>query len=304
MKHKKKLLSCLLFLLPLLIGLSAAWVYKTRYLENLPEWSTVHAETNPADAIIQFFGGEPAEVRSLRKAEVAESDPGHFEYYFQSLSPDEKRCYREILNGIRAREEKFYITLSGDEEVNHVYQAVLYDHPEIYWVHNREHVYRTIYGDSEYCLFTPGYTYTDEEIAMIDLSVEEAWQDVLGLTSTASTDYQKISTVYTYIIDHTEYVSSDDDQNIAGVFWKKEAVCAGYAGAVQYLLERLGIYCIYVEGSSKGSEEGHACTDRRGILLRRCHQRGPAGVPDRGHGLPGRAPDHYPGLSVSVSGRI
>jgi len=35
-------------------------------------------------------------------------------------------------------------------------------------------------------------------------------------------------------------------------------VCAGYAGAAQYLLEYLGVPCIYVEGSTAGSTEGHA----------------------------------------------
>ena len=65
-------------------------------------------------------------------------------------------------------------------------------------------------------------------------------------------------TVYTYVIDNTEYVISDDDQSIAGAFWKKQAVCAGYAGAVQYLLERLDIPCIYVEGDAANSTQGHA----------------------------------------------
>ena len=65
-------------------------------------------------------------------------------------------------------------------------------------------------------------------------------------------------TVYTYIIDNTDYVLSDDDQSIAGTFWKKQAVCAGYAGAVQYLLERLNITCIYVEGDAANSDQGHA----------------------------------------------
>ena len=45
---------------------------------------------------------------------------------------------------------------------------------------------------------------------------------------------------------------------MAGIFWKKQAVCAGYAGAAQYLLEYLGVPCIYVEGSTAGSTEGHA----------------------------------------------
>ena len=34
---------------------------------------------------------------------------------------------------------------------------------------------------------------------------------------------KRSKTVYTYLIDTTEYVSSDHDQNLAGVFWKKQA---------------------------------------------------------------------------------
>ena len=45
---------------------------------------------------------------------------------------------------------------------------------------------------------------------------------------------------------------------MAGIFWKKQAVCAGYAGAAQYLLEYLNVPCIYVEGKTAGSTEGHA----------------------------------------------
>ncbi len=60
------------------------------------------------------------------------------------------------------------------------------------------------------------------------------------------------------LLIYPEYQTGEDDQSIAGVFWKKSAVCAGYAGAVQYLLERLDIPCIYVDGSTKGSTEGHA----------------------------------------------
>lgn len=205
-----------------------------------------------------IISGEPKEVEELRQMEVAQSEEGHQEYYFKQLTEEEQRVYRELLKGIRAREKEFYLTISDDNSIDRSYHAVLKDHPEIFWVHNREKIYKTTYSDSDYCVFTPGYTYTDSEIDEIQTAMEQSFQEVRALIPEDAGDYEKVRIVYTYVIDHTQYQTGEDDQSIAGVFWKKSAVCAGYAGAVQYLLERLDIPCIYVEGSTKGSTEGHA----------------------------------------------
>jgi len=204
------------------------------------------------------ISGEPKEVEELRQMEVAQSEEGHQEYYFKQLTEEEQRLYRELLKGIRAREKEFYLTISDDDSIDRSYHAVLKDHPEIFWVHNREKIYKTTYSDSDYCVFTPGYTYTDSEIDEIQTAMEQSFQEVRALIPEDAGDYEKVRIVYTYVIDHTQYQTGEDDQSIAGVFWKKSAVCAGYAGAVQYLLERLDIPCIYVDGSTKGSTEGHA----------------------------------------------
>lgn len=205
-----------------------------------------------------IISGEPKEVEELRQMEVAQSEEGHQEYYFKQLTEEEQRVYRELLKGIRAREKEFYLTISDDDSIDRSYHAVLKDHPEIFWVHNREKIYKTTYSDSDYCDFTPGYTYTDSEIDEIQTAMEQSFQEVRALIPEDAGDYEKVRIVYTYVIDHTQYQTGEDDQSIAGVFWKKSAVCAGYAGAVQYLLERLDIPCIYVDGSTKGSTEGHA----------------------------------------------
>lgn len=205
-----------------------------------------------------IISGEPKEVEELRQMEVAQSEEGHQEYYFKQLTEEEQRVYRELLKGIRAREKEFYLTISNDDSIDRSYHAVLKDHPEIFWVHNREKIYKTTYSDSDYCVFTPGYTYTDSEIDEIQTAMEQSFQEVRALIPEDAGDYEKVRIVYTYVIDHTQYQTGEDDQSIAGVFWKKTAVCAGYAGAVQYLLERLDIPCIYVDGSTKGSTEGHA----------------------------------------------
>ena len=205
-----------------------------------------------------IISGEPKEVEELRQMEVAQSEEGHQEYYFKQLTEEEQRVYRELLKGIRVREKEFYLTISDDDSIDRSYHAVLKDHPEIFWVHNREKIYKTTYSDSDYCVFTPGYTYTDGEIDEIQMAMEQSFQEVRALIPEDAGDYEKVRIVYTYVIDHTQYQTGEDDQSIAGVFWKKSAVCAGYAGAVQYLLERLDIPCIYVDGSTKGSTEGHA----------------------------------------------
>ena len=204
------------------------------------------------------ISGEPKEVEELRQMEVAQSEEGHQEYYFKQLTEEEQRAYRELLKGIRAREKEFYLTISDDDSIDRSYHAVLKDHPEIFWVHNREKIYKTTYSDSDYCVFTPGYTYTDSEIDEIQTAMDQSFQEVRALIPEDAGDYEKVRIVYTYVIDHNQYQTGEDDQSIAGVFWKKSAVCAGYAGAVQYLLERLDIPCIYVDGSTKGSTEGHA----------------------------------------------
>lgn len=206
-----------------------------------------------------FFSKEPGEIRKLREQEVQKTDEDQYqEYYFKLLSEDEQRIYRQMLNGIRERQNEFYLTSADEDVISKVYHALLKDHSELFWVHNREEVYTTSYKGTDYCRFSPGYTYTEQEISEILTEMQNAVNEVNAEITQNASDYDKVKMIYTYLIDHTEYEASDDDQNIAGVFWKKKAVCAGYARAVQYLLEQLGIPCIYVEGSARDSDEGHA----------------------------------------------
>ena len=246
-----------LFLIAFLCGAGAYFLLRIGVLDEIAGLSPV-GEISILDRAAEFFGVEPSEVRTLRTAVVESDDPGHLEYYFDQLNAGEQRCYRQMLAGIRENKEQFYITLSSDQEVNRVYKALLFDHPELYWIHNRERVYRTVYQDRDYCLFSPGYTYTEAERVQIDQAMEQAFQEVCMLLTDSMDDYEKVKAVYSYLIDHASYGPSEDDQSIAGVFWKQEAVCAGYAGAFMYLLERLSIPCIYVEGEAIDNGEGHA----------------------------------------------
>lgn len=204
-----------------------------------------------------FFRMEPAAVVKMQQEEYPDEDEGHFEYYYQLLTAEEKRAYRQMLAGFRAWEEEFFLTISDDDGIDRVYHAVLNDHPELFWVRNRKPVYKTLYGGESYSAFTPAYSYK-EEAEEIEEAMEEAYRDLSSNLWEGASDYDKAFEAYVWLIDHTEYRESEDDQSAAGVFWRGEAVCAGYAAAYMYLMERLGVYCIYVEGDSYNSEEGHA----------------------------------------------
>lgn len=205
-----------------------------------------------------FLSSEPSEVQALRKQDVQQTVDSFREYYFSLLGEEEQRIYRQMLEGIQERQDEFYLTSADESMISKVYHALLKDHPELFWVHNREEVYTTSYKGTDYCRFSPGYTYTDQEVEEINAAIQKAVTEVNAEITQTDSTYDKVKTVYTYLIDLAEYEASDDDQNIAGIFWKKKAVCAGYARAMQYLLEQLGIPCIYVEGSARDSEEGHA----------------------------------------------
>lgn len=254
---KKRRFPWIVLLLCLAAAVGVFW-YTSRP-ENVEKSTDGGLDLDSAlDAAQKWLNQEPDDVQELREQDVPQTDEEHQEYYFQILEDKEKRVYREMLDGIRQRRTEFYLTTGEDAVVDKVYHALLKDHPELFWIHNRESVYKTTYDGADYCLFSPGYTYTEQEMQEIQQSMEQAYQDVSALLVNVSDHYEKVKTVYTYLIDNAEYVSSEHDQNIAGIFWKKQAVCAGYARAMQYLLERLGIPCIYVEGSTAGSSEGHA----------------------------------------------
>lgn len=254
-KHRLPQKVCLFVILLAVLG----WGLNTRIHRSGETGSDTEQQSVIMDVARGIFDREPSEVQNLREQSIAETDEGGYqEYYFNLLGDDERRIYREMLDGIEKRENNFYLTTSEETKINKVYHALLKDHPELFWVHNRQEVYTTSYQGKDYCEFAPGYTYTDQEVEEIQQAMQNACQEVRSLIPEGADTYEKVRTVYAYLIDHAEYASSEDDQNIAGIFWKGQAVCAGYARAVQYLLEQLDIPCIYVEGDTRDSDEGHA----------------------------------------------
>lgn len=220
---------------------------------------------------MKLLTGEVKEAASVlipaRKPEIVEVDVPESEvengFYYSQLGEEEQLIYRELLQGVRNMETTIYLNAGKDSSTGTVYEYLLYDRPELFWCSGSSQM--TVY--EEYTVFCPQYTCTSEEMETRRLETEQAADECNEKIDENLSDYDKIRMVYEYLINTVDYdENAADNQNIYSALVGKRSVCAGYSRAAQYLLEKLGIECIYVTGEV--AEQGaHAwnivlCNDR------------------------------------------
>ena len=93
--------------------------------------------------------------------------------------------------------------------------------------------------------------------------IEYVKNSVVEQTS-ADDDYTKVKKIHDFLISHMEYdqtLERTNTRNIYGALVEKSVVCEGYADALKYLLDAVGIPCVEVVGTgtnSAGETEAHA----------------------------------------------
>lgn len=191
-----------------------------------------------------------------QEAEIAEEAFAN-KYYYQQLGEEDRQAYKEILQGVQENLSEIYIHASDADRANGLFQYVLKDCPEIFWCDGTATA--TSYdGKEPYTVLKPVYAYDEASKTAMQEVIEASVAECLSGISAGDTEYQKILYVYEYIVNTVDYdMEASDNQNIYSVFGNHRSVCAGYSKATQYLLERLGIFCTYVTGTTS-SGQNHA----------------------------------------------
>ncbi len=171
-------------------------------------------------------------------------------YAYERLTNSGKTLYAEILSILQNMSENVPVSTTSDEALGLVFDYVMADHPEIFYVDGYKYTNYTVDDVITKIAFSGNYICTEEEAAVKKSQINQAVSECLAGAPSSTDDYYVIKYVYEYLIKNTDYdIGAPDNQNICSVFINKRSVCNGYAKATQYLLNKLGIKCTLVTGT-------------------------------------------------------
>ena len=201
--------------------------------------------------------------------------------YYASLSDEDKQIYEMFYDLVMHKDDRGYsrrLTMNRfdfatkQDELLSIYQAMLYDHPEFFFLEGAEgrdldiRGIKTAFISALTFRLTPG---RDDENEMIS-RLEKSADDFLADIDTSAPDHEIELQIHDKLIDTITYdydiLEQDLTQKDLGhtaygalvaddAGRKNRAVCDGYAKAFQYLLQKSSVQAAVISGEAD-SESG------------------------------------------------
>lgn len=186
-------------------------------------------------------------------------------YAYSNLSESEQIWYRDMAKAMGTMTDKVKLSEQGikagldESRVDKIFQSVLNDHPELFYVEGYSYTKFT-WGQKTVAIeFTGTYNLDWDTAVERRREIEQSVEELLAGAPKETDDYEKIKYVYETLIYETDYdLEASENQNIYSVFVGHASVCQGYAKAFQYLMNRMGVECALVQGKVLDTGEGHA----------------------------------------------
>lgn len=177
-------------------------------------------------------------------------------YYYSIMTPDERRAYKMIFNGLKMRAFNIvvsvYISL---DQVQDVYLKVLYDNPLFYYINQT--IIKT-QGQPGHWILLPEYLLTKTEINKININIRKVINSVKARADAFRNNkfrlekclHDSVVKSVAYDYDSIKKKDSFHAYSIVGAFLDRRAVCEGIAKAFKLLCNEFGMKCIVVLGKA------------------------------------------------------
>lgn len=169
-------------------------------------------------------------------------------YYYSLLDDVNKKYYDQISEAVAEETDAVVLEGISHDQAKSIFISVRNDHPEYFWLEN-QYTYREYDGSVEFIF---EYNCTGGERKNRQQIIEREASQIVKAMPASSSDYEKVKYVFESLVDQTTYDHDNTydpkNQNIYSTFGDHLTVCAGYAKGTKYLLDQMGVECIYVTG--------------------------------------------------------
>ncbi len=178
-------------------------------------------------------------------------------YAYHKLDADRQTLYREMYYAMLDMKDSVRLSTTDTSIIDTTFACVVNDHPELFYVDGYQYTEYSEGDDITSVIFKGTYTKSPGEAEALKAQISEKLKPCLDDVPDGSDEYYIVKYFYEYLISNTEYDrTAADNQNICSVFLGGRSVCQGYAEALQYMLQNMGIQSFVVTGFTNG--ERHA----------------------------------------------
>lgn len=185
-------------------------------------------------------------------SEDIDFDTSYYPYYGM-IDTKYQGLYKQIYeNALNVNESFTPNIVIHKDNVGDIIEAVMYDHPELFWVENEYSYKYDISGNCFKIILKYNelaYNNFEENKQLFTSAADE----LIELVQSYSSDLKKERVVHDKLVDILQYKSNAYlNQSAYSALVNHSSVCAGYSKAFQYIMTKLGIPCYYVTGYSSG----------------------------------------------------
>lgn len=191
-----------------------------------------------------------AEITTKPAPVVDTSVDSSTRYAYNTLSDDEKALYDAILGAASNMSTRIFGAQNLDSaEWTKVFGLVYNQEPQLFWLNGRSVVGRLFYNEVD-----------TDKIAAMQKEIDATVDSLVKEANTKSTTFDKLKVFHDYLVLNSTFEKSDEAGNYnqtiynafsGGTSKQGNIQCAGYAKAMQYLCDKVGIDCMVITGTNE-----------------------------------------------------